>query len=48
MQELQIRATARVKITKRDEAGNIIGVEEQVVQLTDEEAKNLWHSQQQV
>lgn len=47
MQELQVKATARVKLTKLDEAGNVIGVEEQVVQLTDEEAKALWRSQQQ-
>lgn len=47
MQQLQIRASARVKLTKLDDAGNVIGVEEQIVQLTDEEAEALWLSQQQ-
>ena len=47
MEGLQLTATAKVKLTKLDEHGNVIGVEEQTIQLTEEEAKNLWHSQQQ-
>lgn len=47
MDGLTLKATARVKITKLDESGNIVGVEEHEVGLTEEEAKALWHSQQQ-
>lgn len=45
---LSIKATARVRLTKLDEAGNIIDVEEREVDLTKEEAHALWLSQQQV
>lgn len=44
---LQLRATARVKLTKLDENGKLIGVEEHEVELTKEEAEALWRSQQQ-
>ena len=44
---LKLRATARVKLTKLDENNNIIGVEEHDVELTEQEAKELWHLQQQ-
>lgn len=44
---LSLKATARVRLTKLDEAGNVIGVEEREVELTQEEANNLWLSQQQ-
>ena len=44
---LKLKATARVKLTKLDEHGNVIGTEENVVDLTEEEAKVLWQSQQQ-
>lgn len=47
MDGLQLKATARVKLTKVDENGNVIGVEEHDVELTEEEAKNLWLLQQQ-
>lgn len=47
MEGLQLKAMARVKLTKLDEAGNIIGVEEREVNLTEEEANELWHLQQQ-
>ena len=47
MEDLHLKATARVKITKQDEHGNVIGVEEHTVELTREEAEALWHSQQQ-
>ena len=45
---LKLKATARVKLTKLDEYGNVIGVEENVVDLTEEEASALWASQQPV
>ena len=44
---IKLKATAEVKVTKLDEAGNVIGVEMHTVNLTDEEAAALWHSQQQ-
>ena len=44
---LHIKATARVRLTKIDDAGKVIGVEEHNVELTPEEAETLWHSQQQ-
>lgn len=47
MEDLKLKATAVVKITKLDEAGNIIEVEERTIALTEEEAKELWLSQQQ-
>lgn len=45
--ELKLRATAQVKISKFDDNGNQIGVEEHTVELTEEEARTLWLSQQQ-
>lgn len=45
---LNMKATARVRLTKLDEAGNVIGFEEREVELTKEEAEALWLSQQQV
>lgn len=42
-----LKATARVTITKYDEHGVKIGAEEHLVELTNEEAKELWRSQQQ-
>lgn len=44
---LQLRATATVKLTKLDDKGNVVGVDEHIVELTKEEAESLWHSQQQ-
>lgn len=44
---LPIKATARVRLTKIDDTGKVIGVEEHDVELTPEEAETLWHSQQQ-
>lgn len=44
---LQLKATATVRLTKLDETGNVIDVEEHTVDLTEEEATALWHSQQQ-
>lgn len=46
MEGINLKATAHVKITKQDEHGNVIGVEEHKVSLTREEAEALWHSQQ--
>ena len=43
---LQIRATAHVKLTKIDDKGNTT-VEEHDVDLTEEEARQLWLSQTQ-
>lgn len=44
---LNLKATARVTIKKYDENDVFIGTEEHEVELTEEEAKNLWHSLQQ-
>lgn len=41
---LNLKATARVTLTKLDENGNVIGTEEHEVDLTKEEANALWHS----
>lgn len=48
MDGLQLKATAHVKLTKLDENGNVVGIEEHEVELTEEEVKNLWPLQQQV
>lgn len=42
-----IKAIATVKLTKLDENGNIIEVKEYQEDLTEEEAKKIWDSQQQ-
>lgn len=42
-----LQATAHVKLTKRDENGNIIDVIERDVELTEEEAREIWRLQQQ-
>jgi len=47
MEGLNLRAKALVTITKLDDKGNLIGTEKHEVELTNEEAKALWHSQQQ-
>ena len=44
---LNLAAKAKVKLTKLDEAGNVIETYEHEVDLTREEAEALWHSQQQ-
>lgn len=44
---LNLTAQAKVKLTKLDEAGNVIEVEEHNVELTEQEVKQLWLSQQQ-
>lgn len=44
---VNLTARARVKLTKLDEHGEVIGIEEHEVDLTREEAEALWHSQQQ-
>ena len=44
---VNLTAKARVKLTKLDEHGEVIGIEEHEVDLTREEAEALWHSQQQ-
>lgn len=41
---LNLKATARVTLTKLDENGKVIGTEEHEVDLTKEEANALWHS----
>lgn len=46
-ENMQLKATAHVKLTKKDEHGNIISIEEREICLAEEEAKNLWHLQQQ-
>lgn len=47
-ESISLKATARVKLTKCDEAGNVVEVEEHEVKLTKEEAEELWHLHQQV
>lgn len=47
MEDLNLKATAKVKLTKLDENGEVIGVEEHEIDLTNEEAHKLWHSLQQ-
>ena len=44
MEGLNLNATAKVLLTKLDENGNVIGVEEKCIDLTKEEAETLWHS----
>lgn len=43
---LQLKATATVKLLKY-EGDKLVGTEEHTVDLTEEEANALWHSQQQ-
>ena len=47
MEGLNLRATAKVTLTKLDENGKVIGTEEHEIDLTKEEATELWHSLQQ-
>lgn len=47
MEDIKLKATMKVKVTKLDEHGNVIEIEEREVALTEEEAKELWLSQQQ-
>ena len=47
MENLKLSAKAVVKLTKIDEAGNVIAVDEHEVELTEEEANALWHLQPQ-
>lgn len=47
MEGLQLKATARVKLTKLDNDGNIVAVEEHEIQLTEQEVEAIWQSQQQ-
>lgn len=47
MEGLNLKATAKVTLTKLDENGNVIGVEAHEIDLTKEEASELWHSLQQ-
>lgn len=44
---LKIEAKAKVMLTKLDENNQVIGYEEHEVNLSEEEAKELWHLQQQ-
>lgn len=47
MDGLNLKATAKVTLTKLDDHGNVIGHEVHDVDLTKEEAESLWHSLQQ-
>lgn len=47
MEGLNIKAKATVKLTKLDSSGNVIEVTTKEVDLTREEAEELWRSQQQ-
>ena len=44
---LKIEAKAKVRVTKLDENGLVVGYDEHEVILSEEEAKELWHLQQQ-
>lgn len=44
---LQLKATATVRLLKYDENDTLISTEEHTVELTEEEANAIWHSQQQ-
>ena len=44
---VQLKATARVKLSKFDEHGNLVGAEEHEIELTKEEADSIWHLQMQ-
>lgn len=45
--EEKLKATARVKLTKLDDSGAVIGIEEKVVELSREEVEALWDLQEQ-
>lgn len=45
--DFKIKATAKVRLIKKDDQGNVVDVKEQEIDLTEEEAKELWLSQQQ-
>ena len=45
--ENKLKAHAHVTLTKLDENGKVIGVEEHEIELTEKEAKELWRLQQQ-
>lgn len=45
--DIKLMATANVKVTKLDESGKVISIEEHSLELSREEAEKLWHSQQQ-
>ena len=47
MEGLNLKATAKVTLTKLDENGKVIGVETREIDLTKKEASELWHSLQQ-
>lgn len=47
MEDLNLKATAEVKLTKTDESGKVISIETHTVELTKEEAEAIWRSQQQ-
>lgn len=47
MEDIKLKATMKVRVTKLDDNGNVIEIEEREVALTEEEAKELWLSQQQ-
>lgn len=43
----QLKAVAKVKLTKLDKSGNVISIDEHLVELNKEEVEALWQSQQQ-
>ena len=47
MDGLNLKAIARVTLTKLDDNGSVIGHEEHDVELTKEEVEELWRSLQQ-
>lgn len=47
MDGLALTAKAKVKLTKVDESGNVVEIQEHEIELTKEEAEALWHSQLQ-
>ena len=44
----QLKAVAKIKLTKLDKDGKVICIDEHLVELNKEEVESLWHSQQPV
>lgn len=47
MEGINLKATAKVTLTKLDEDGKVIGVDVREIDLTQKEASELWRSLQQ-
>lgn len=47
MEDINLKAIAKVTLTKLDENGNVIGVDTREIDLSKKEANDLWRSLQQ-